>query len=100
MIISLNLRNNEKLNYYITKEKIEYLTCLISNIENLDEKDNKIKEYFNDILYNLFSTEYIHLDLNLLLADKNPNVITINTINFLVIVDILKKPDFFSLQLY
>ena len=73
MIISLNLRNNEKLNYYVTKEKIEYLTCLISDIENLDEKDSKIKEYFNDILYNLFSTEYIHLDLNLLLAVKNPN---------------------------
>ena len=73
MIISLNLRNNEKLNYYITKEKIEYLTCLISGIENLDERDNKIKEYFNDILFNLFSTEYIHFDLNLLLVEKNSN---------------------------
>ena len=71
MIISLNLRNNEKLNYYLIKEKIEYLTCLISSIENLDEKDNKIKKHFIDILFNLFSIEYIHLDLNLLLADKN-----------------------------
>ena len=69
MIISLNLRNNEKLNYYLIKEKIEYLTCLISSIENLD--DIKIKKHFTDILFNLFSTEYIHLDLNLLLADKN-----------------------------
>ena len=69
MIISLNLRNNEKLNYYLIKEKIEYLTCLISSIENLD--DIKIKKHFIDILFNLFSTEYIHLDLNLLLADKN-----------------------------
>ena len=49
MIISLNLRNNEKLNYYLIKEKIEYLTCLISSIENLD--DIKIKKHFTDILF-------------------------------------------------
>ena len=71
MIISFNLRNNEKLNYFLIKEQIEYLTCLMSSIENLDEKDNKVKKHFIDILVNLFSIEYIHLDLNLLLADKN-----------------------------
>lgn len=73
MIIAFNLRNNEKLNYYLIKEKIEYLTCLISGIENLEDKEYQIKKYLLDILYNLFSTEYIHLDLNFLLADKNKN---------------------------
>ena len=72
MIICLNLKNNEKLNYYLFKEKIEFISCLISDIENLKEEDKKV---LSDILYNLFSTEYIYLDLSLLVLnnekDKN-----------------------------
>ena len=73
MIICLNLKNNEKFNYYLIKEKIDYLTSLISNIKKLDEKDKKSKESFYDILYNLFSNEYIHLNLILLLDDNEEN---------------------------
>lgn len=72
MIICLNLKNNEKLNYYLFKEKIEFISCLISDIENLKEEDKKV---LSDILYNLFSPEYIYLDLSLLVLnnekDKN-----------------------------
>ena len=72
MIISLNLGNNEKLNYYLSKEKLEYLASFISEIGKLDDNDNnnKNKEIFQDILFNLFSTEYIQLDLNLLLTEE------------------------------
>ena len=73
MIICLNLKNNQKFNYYLIKEKIEYLTCLISSIKTLDEKDKKSKEIFYDILYNLFSTEYTHLNLNLLINNNEEN---------------------------
>ena len=73
MIICLNLKNNEKFNYYLIREKIDYLTSLISNIKKLDEKDKKSKESFYDILYNLFSNEYIHLNLILLLDDNEEN---------------------------
>lgn len=71
MIMILNLGNNEKINYYLTKEKIEYLTSFLSDIENLDDKvNNNYKECLQDILFNLFSTEYIHLDLNLLVNEE------------------------------
>lgn len=70
MIICLNLKNNEKLNYYLFKEKIEFISCLISDIETLNEEDKKV---LSDILYNLFSTEYIHLDLSLLVSNNEEN---------------------------
>ena len=75
MIISLYLKNNDKFNYYLVKEKLDYLACLISGIENLDDKgnNNENKNTFIKILYNLFSPEYTHLELNLLLADDNNN---------------------------
>lgn len=73
MIICLNLKNNQKFNYYLIKEKIEYLTCLISSIKTIDEKDKKSREIFYDILYNLFSTEYKHLNLNLLINNNEEN---------------------------
>ena len=75
MIISLYLKNNDKFNYYLVKEKLDYLACLISGIENLDDKENnnENKNIFIKILYNLFSPEYTHLELNLLLADDNNN---------------------------
>ena len=67
MIICLNLKNNEKLNYYLFKEKIEFISCLISDIENLKEEDKKV---LSNILYNLFSTEYIYINLNLLVLNN------------------------------
>ena len=75
MIISLYLRNNDKFNYYLVKEKLDYLACFISGIENLDDKENnnENKNIFIKILYNLFSPEYTHLELNLLLANNNKN---------------------------
>ena len=75
MIISLYLKNNDKFNYYLVKEKIDFLACFISGIENLDDKENnnENKNIFIKILYNLFSPEYTHLELNLLLADDNNN---------------------------
>ena len=84
MIICLNQRNNDKFNYYLVKEKLEYLTCLISGIEQLDDKENnnKNKEMFIKILYNLYSTEYTHLELNLLLGKNNKNQCENVIINF------------------
>ena len=84
MIICLNQRNNDKFNYYLVKEKLEYLTCLISGIEQVDDKENnnKNKEVFIKILYNLYSTEYTHLELNLLLTEKNNNECNNVIINF------------------
>ena len=80
MIICLNLNENEKFISYLKKEKIEYLTGLISDIHNnIEDKENK--ELFNNILYNLFSTEYIHLDLNNNLNNENNNNISNNIIN-------------------
>ena len=70
MIICLNLKNNEKLNYYLFKEKLEFISCLISDIENLKDEEKKV---LSDILYNLFSTEYIHLDLSLLVLNNEKN---------------------------
>ena len=68
MIILLNLKNNEKFNDFFAKEKIEYLTMFITKLQKI--KDKTVKKYFNDILYKLFSVEYIHLGLNLLLSNK------------------------------
>ena len=84
MLICLNQRNNDKFNYYLVKEKIKYLVCLISGIEKLDDKENnnKNKEMLIKILYNLYSTEYTHLELNLLLAENNNNESENVIINF------------------
>jgi hypothetical protein len=70
MLICLNLKNNKKFGYFLIKEKIEYLNSLITDIQKLDEKDNIKKRMFNDILYNLFSKEYINLGL----IDENEKI--------------------------
>ena len=68
MFILTNLRNNEKFNNIFVKEKIEYLTLILTKIQKI--KNLKDKDYFNNILNKLFSTEYIHLGLNLFLPNN------------------------------
>ena len=68
MFILTNLRNNEKFNNIFVKEKIEYLTLILTKIQKI--KNLKAKDYFNNILNKLFSTEYIHLGLNLFLPNN------------------------------
>ena len=77
MIIVLNLKNNEKFIHYLTKEKIEYLTIFISKIEKIKNVENK--KICLNILCQLFSDEYIHLALNVILDEnmENKNIINI-----------------------
>ena len=70
ILILFNLKNNERFNYFFIK-KIDYLTLLITKIQKI--KNSKDKDYFNNILNKLFSTEYIHLGLNLFLPNNTQN---------------------------
>ena len=68
ILILFNLKNNERFNYFFIK-KIDYLTLLITKIQKI--KNLKAKDYFNNILNKLFSTEYIHLGLSSFLPKNN-----------------------------
>ena len=78
MVIVINLKNNEKFNYYLTKEKIVYLTTLISKAQKIKNLENK--KICLNILYQLFSNEYIHLGLDIILEEKFENKNNINNI--------------------
>ena len=78
MIIVINLKNNEKFNCYLTKEKIVYLTTLISKIQKI--KNLEHKKICLNISYQLFSNEYIHLGLDIILEEKYENKKNINNI--------------------
>jgi len=71
MIILTNVKNNERFNYFFSKEKIDYLSLLLPKLEKI--KNNNSKILFNNILFKLFTTEYIHLGLNLFLTKDNKN---------------------------
>ena len=68
MIIVLNLKNIETFTYYLTKEKIDYLAIFLDKIQKIN---NETKDFCNNIFFQLFSDEYIHLGLNLLLSEEN-----------------------------
>ena len=69
MTILINMKNNEKFCSFFGKEKIEYLNMFLQKVQKL--KNNKIKIYVNNILFNLFSPDYIHLGLNSKLSNEN-----------------------------
>jgi len=69
MIVLTNVKNNERFNYFFSKEKVEYLTLLLTKLEKIKNADTKT--FFNNILFKLFTTEYIHLGLNLFLDNNN-----------------------------
>ena len=78
MFVVINMKNNEKFCCIFAKEKIEFLTMTIDKIQKI--KNDKVKTYFNNILYELFSNEYIQLGLNLLISKDvdNNNIIILN----------------------
>ena len=52
MIILSNVKNNERFNYFFSKEKIENLTLLLTKLEKIKNADTK--KFFNNILFKLF----------------------------------------------
>ena len=64
MIILINLKNNDKFNNFFSKEKIDYSIMNITKLQKL--KNNRDVLICNDILFNIFSPEYIHFGSNLL----------------------------------
>ena len=69
LLILINLKDNEKFNYYFSKEKLDYLIMILTKIQKI--KNKKDKQICNNILFNLFSQEYIYLGSNLISIENN-----------------------------
>ena len=69
LLILINLKDNEKFNYFFSKEKLDYLIMILTKIQKI--KNKKDKQICNNILFNLFSQEYIYLGSNLISIENN-----------------------------
>ena len=69
MLILMNLKNNKRFCFFFGEKKLEYLNLLLPKIQKI--KNNKVKIFANNILFKLFSFEYIHLGLNSILFNEN-----------------------------
>ena len=69
LLILINLKNNEKFNNFFSKEKLDYLIMILTKIQKI--KNKKDKQICNNILFNLFSQEYIYLGSNLISIENN-----------------------------
>ena len=69
LLILINLKANEKFNYFFSKEKLDYLIMILTKIQKI--KNKKDKQICNNILFNLFSQEYIYLGSNLISIENN-----------------------------
>ena len=69
LLILINIKNNEKFNNFFSKEKLDYLIMILTKIQKI--KNKKDKQICNNILFNLFSQEYIYLGSNLISIENN-----------------------------
>ena len=69
LLILINLKDNEKFNNFFSKEKLDYLIMILTKIQKI--KNKKDKQICNNILFNLFSQEYIYLGSNLISIENN-----------------------------
>ena len=71
MLLTFNLKKNYKYNDHLVGDKIFYLASLIKSINSLGDSDET--KLLLDILFNLFSEEYVHLDFSLIISQANSN---------------------------